>query len=101
MSTGRSESLAFRPRARLLRLLGDELIRDPNIAIFELVKNAYDADARYAKVTLSNVDSRRTGRILVEDDGTGMSWETLTGVWLEPGTDFSPNPPKEGVGLAS
>ena len=88
MSTGRSASLAFRPRARLLRLLGDELIRDANIAIFELVKNAYDADARRARVTLLNVDDRRSGRILVEDDGTGIDWETLTSVWLEPGTDY-------------
>ena len=87
-NAGRSDSLPFKPRARLLRLLGDELIRDANIAIFELVKNAYDADARYANVTLLDVDNRRAGRIVVEDDGTGMDWETITGVWLEPGTDF-------------
>ena len=88
MSTGRSETLAFRPRARLLRLLGDELIRDPNIAIFELVKNAYDADASSAKVSMSNVADRKRGRIVIEDDGTGMDWSTVTGVWLEPGTDY-------------
>jgi len=35
----------FRPRARLLQLLGDQLIRDPRIGVFELVKNAYDADS--------------------------------------------------------
>ena len=88
MTTVNSESLAFRPRARLLKLLGDELIRDPNIAIFELVKNAYDADAGYARVTLVNIDDRKTGFIIVDDDGTGMDWDTVTGVWLEPGTDF-------------
>ena len=88
MSTARSESLAFRPRARLLRLLGDELIRDPNIAIFELVKNAYDADSSSAKVSMFNVADRKKGRIVVEDDGTGMDWATVTGVWLEPGTDY-------------
>ena len=88
MKTGHSESLAFKPRARLLRLLGDELIRDPNIAIFELVKNAYDADARRATVTLLKIDDRRDSQIAVQDDGTGMDWETITGVWLEPGTDF-------------
>ena len=88
MSTARSESLAFRPRARLLRLLGDELIRDPNIAIFELVKNAYDADSSSAKVSMFNIADRKKGRIVVEDDGTGMDWATVTGVWLEPGTDY-------------
>ena len=88
MAVERSESRAFKPRARLLRLLGDELIRDPNIAIFELVKNAYDADASYARVEMKNVHDRHLGCIVVSDDGTGMDWDTLTGVWLEPGTDF-------------
>ena len=62
-----------------------ELIRDPNIAIFELVKNAYDADAASAKVSMFDIADRRKGRIVVEDDGTGMDWTTVTGVWLEPG----------------
>ena len=88
MNKERMESFPFRPKARLLRLLGDELIRDPNIAIFELVKNAYDADATYAKVSMSDVSDHYTGMIVVEDDGTGMDWETITNVWLEPGTDF-------------
>ena len=72
----------------MLRLLGDELIRDPNIAIFELVKNAYDADASHARVWMAHVAERRFTYIMVEDDGSGMDWETLTGVWMEPGTDF-------------
>ena len=88
MSIVRSESLSFKPRARLLRLLGDELIRDANIAVFELVKNAYDADALHSTVELRNVDADQGGHIVVRDDGMGMDWDTLTGVWLEPGTDF-------------
>ena len=78
----------FKPRARLLLLLGDQLIRDPGIAVFELVKNAYDADSPDCAVTLSNVSDRIVGRIVVEDSGTGMDFETVTKVWLEPGTDF-------------
>ena len=88
MNQERTETLPFRPRARLLRLLGDELIRDPNIAIFELVKNSYDADATYSQVSMLHVSDPNTGRIVVEDDGTGMNWETITKVWMEPGTDF-------------
>ena len=88
MTPGHSESLAFKPRARLLRLLGDELIRNPNIAVFELVKNAYDADASYVNVLMSNIHDRQTGLIMILDDGTGMDWDTVTGVWFEPGTDF-------------
>ncbi|HEV2495016.1 MAG TPA: sensor histidine kinase [Terriglobia bacterium] len=69
-------------------MLGDQLIRDPGIAVFELVKNAYDADSPYAAVTMVDIDDRDTGTIIIEDAGTGMDFETVTNIWLEPGTDF-------------
>lgn len=78
----------FKPRARLLLLLGDQLIRDAGIAVFELVKNAYDADSPYARLTMSHVDEPARGEIVIEDAGTGMDLETITSVWLEPGTDY-------------
>ena len=84
--TLRSREAAFRPRARLLRLLGDQLIRDQRIAVFELLKNAYDADAIEATVTIRNVESAREASIVVQDDGAGMTFEAVHGVWLEPGT---------------
>jgi len=87
---------AFKPRARLLLLLGDELIRDPGIAVFELVKNAYDADSPDCTITMSDVSDRIVGRIVVEDSGTGMDLETVTKVWLEPGTDFRSKQRSEG-----
>ena len=77
----------FKPRARLLLLLGDQLIRDPGVAVFELVKNAFDADSPNATVTMSRVDDPARGEILVEDSGVGMDAETVSTVWLEPGTD--------------
>jgi hypothetical protein len=46
----RDARVGFKPRARLLLLLGDQLIRDPGIAVFELVKNAFDADSPDASV---------------------------------------------------
>lgn len=79
---------SFRLNPRVLRLLGDELIRDASIAIFELVKNAYDADASKVEVTLDRVADRSHGVIAVEDDGCGMDWDTVVRVWLELGTDF-------------
>lgn len=84
----KTDKLAFKPRARLLLLLGDQLIRDPGIAVFELVKNAYDADSPNVTVTMTNIDDRDVGRIVVEDSGCGMDFETVTRIWLEPGTDF-------------
>jgi signal transduction histidine kinase len=93
----RSAELPFKPRARLLPLLGDQLIRDPEIAVFELVKNAYDADSRTATVVMSQVDDPIRGRIVVRDSGTGMDWETVTKVWLEPGTDYRVRERNAGV----
>lgn len=80
--------LTFRVKPRLLTLLGEQLIRDANLAVFELVKNAYDADATMCLVTLENPDSEVAGRIVVEDDGVGMDEATLRNVWMVIGTDF-------------
>lgn len=83
---GGAEGVRFRPRARLLQLLGDQLIGSPRLAIFELVKNAYDADATRAIVTMANLDSVDAS-INVTDDGIGMSREVLQDIWLVPGHD--------------
>ena len=81
-------SAPFRPRARLLLELGDQLIKDEGIALFELVKNSYDADATKAEISLKNIDEQDKGVIIVRDDGCGMDWDTIKNAWLEPGTDF-------------
>lgn len=79
----RTETAPFRPRARLLQLLGDELIGSPRLAVFELVKNAYDADASSVAVKMSL--DRSPASITVRDDGTGMTLETIRDIWLVPG----------------
>lgn len=84
----KTRKVSFKPRARLLLLLGDQLIRDPGVAVFELVKNAFDADSAIATVTMSRVDDPSRGQIVVEDRGVGMEADTVSNVWLEPGTDF-------------
>ncbi|WP_255210604.1 ATP-binding protein [Methylogaea oryzae] len=78
--------LPFRPRARLLQLLGDQLIGSPRLAIFELVKNAYDADAETVTVTLKHLTTP-SPTIVVEDDGEGMTLETIRDIWLVPAHD--------------
>ena len=76
----------FRPRARMLQLLGDELIGNARLAVFELVKNAYDGDANEVFVSL-DLESREEPTITVTDDGEGMSLDVLRSVWLVPGDD--------------
>ena len=76
----------FRPRARLLQLLGEELIGNARLAVFELVKNAYDADANKVVVSF-NLASSEDPTITVVDDGEGMTLDVLRSVWLVPGDD--------------
>ena len=78
--------LTFQPRARLLQLLGDELIGSPRLAVFELVKNAYDADADSVQVSIQDIDESRAS-IVVSDDGIGMTLATIRDIWLVPGHD--------------
>ena len=78
----------FKPRARLLIQLGDQLIKNESIALIELVKNSYDADANKVNIYMENVDEPENGIIIIEDDGYGMSLDIVEHVWLEPGSDF-------------
>lgn len=79
----RTGLIAFQPRARLLKLIGEELISDEVVALAELVKNAHDADA--SAVTLRfQCATMPGGSLTVLDDGTGMDLDTLLGRWMEP-----------------
>lgn len=77
----------FAPRARLLKLLGGELIRDDVMAVMELLKNAYDADATVVDLTV-NAEDTINGAIIVRDNGLGMGVEELIGRWMQPGGSF-------------
>lgn len=76
----------LRPRARLIGLIGQELISDEPVAIVELVKNAYDADATWVRVSFQGINESMPERIVVEDDGNGMDLQTVLSAWFEPGT---------------
>lgn len=87
----------FKPRARLLIQLGDQLIKNESIALVELVKNSYDADANKVDIYMENVEDPDNGIIIIEDDGYGMSPEIVENVWLEPGADFKSNLIKQNI----
>jgi len=76
--TGRSVS--FRVDMGLLRELGERLISRDEVAVVELVKNAYDADATAVKVCINE------DRIEVTDNGTGMDEKQIQEGWLTIGT---------------
>lgn len=71
---------------RALGYWGSQSISSDTSAIFELVKNSKDADASYVEILFENAD-KRDGRIVVRDDGHGMTKERIDEVWMVAGTD--------------
>lgn len=76
----------FRPSANLIATIGQDIIKDTNAAIVELVKNAYDADASICNIKFELINSGEL-LITIEDDGHGMSEDIITSRWLVPSTD--------------
>lgn len=74
-----SERLRF--STAVLRLLGEELNPSPDQGILELIKNAYDADAKRCTVELKGVHIKG-GSIILKDDGIGMTAEEIRNGWL-------------------
>lgn len=72
---------------RIIAHLGEELIRNESIAILELVKNSYDACALTCHVDFHQGLFTGIDKIVIEDDGKGMSIDTIRNVWLVIGTD--------------
>lgn len=77
--------IKFRPRAKILIQLGEQLIKSEGVALLELIKNAYDADATECNITMNYLDSRLLGEIIIEDNGTGMSADIIKNIWMQPG----------------
>ena len=76
----------FEPTGRLIMSIGKDLIKDLPAALVELVKNSYDADASYVKITY--LKNKNELKIVVEDDGHGMSQDTVLNAWMVPSTDY-------------
>ena len=84
--------LHFKTNVQLKSIIGKDLINDDNIAILELVKNSFDADAKRVNVTYLNLKdnddeltqsfSDKTSRLIIHDDGLGMNLEDIQDKWL-------------------
>lgn len=83
--------IAFKPKARLILQVGDRLIANEKIAISEVIKNSYDADARSVIVEMNDINDEKKGEIIVLDDGFGMDLNIIENVWMEPGTNYKEN----------
>lgn len=80
--------LQFNISPRILKHLGNDLIKDESIALFELVKNSYDACATKCEIFFkTDVGSNIVNEITIKDNGLGMSESIIHNVWLTIGTD--------------
>lgn len=76
---------SFRPSARLIGTIGEDIIKDMHAAVVELVKNSYDADANEVIITFEITADKRF-LLSVKDDGHGMKEQVVIDKWLVPST---------------
>ncbi len=71
-------------------MLGEQLLKNERVALVELIKNSYDADASRVDVMFegfeANMTLARGSKIIVRDDGFGMTSESVKQAWMNPAT---------------
>lgn len=72
---------------RVIAHLGEALIRNESIALLELVKNAYDANATECEVFFEQNKNGELEKITITDNGDGMNLSVIEDKWLVIGTD--------------
>lgn len=76
-----AEILHFKVSSGLKNIIGRELINDKFIAIFELVKNSYDAGAQNVRVEFIDIYGK-SPVIIISDNGKGMTKDEVINKWL-------------------
>ncbi|WP_112312237.1 sensor histidine kinase [Pseudogemmobacter bohemicus] len=85
-------SVRFTVDAQHINRLGLELVGKQETALSELVKNAYDADAKEVSIQFLDFD-QPGGQLIISDDGLGMDIETIRKSWMRLSTnDKGDNP---------
>lgn len=94
-----TQKLTFSIDSRLLEELGENLVRRNHVALAELIKNAYDADA--TQVVLKFINARqnedRESEIRVIDDGVGMTPDEIQENWMRIATTDKVRNPESDV----
>ena len=81
MSEIEKSSVSFTVESAILRELGERLVKRPETALMELIKNSHDADATECRVFSKSIDN-----ITIVDDGTGMTLNEFKTGWMNIGT---------------
>ena len=76
--------------ARVIYQLGEQLISDEFVALAELIKNAYDADCTKVNIIVdTNIETEHgKGRIIIRDNGNGMTESIIRNAFLKISTNF-------------
>lgn len=77
-----ANSETFKISAALKDLLGKGLITDEFVAVFELVKNSFDAYSSKVEVHFENNHNHDSAKIIIIDNGKGMNYKDLKDKWL-------------------
>jgi hypothetical protein len=80
-----SEDIFFDSDGNLFKHIGRNQIDSETIALIEIVKNSYDADATEVLITFENV-GKPNSEIIVTDNGHGMTYQAFKDYWMCPGT---------------
>jgi signal transduction histidine kinase len=73
-------TLHFTVDSALLRELGEKLVETVHVALIELVKNSYDADATEVEIIFSEVNGK--SQIQIKDNGKGMGFDAVEKYWM-------------------
>lgn len=79
----KNKTIEFTPKARLIQILGEHLIKDATVGLIELIKNSYDADATLVEIIMDSLNTGK-GSIIIKDNGSGMDEETFINRWMNP-----------------
>jgi signal transduction histidine kinase/anti-sigma regulatory factor (Ser/Thr protein kinase) len=87
-----TDPLHFKTNVLLKSIIGKDLINNDNIAVLELVKNAYDANSKRTEIIFKNLKqnddakvntySEKTSKVIIRDWGVGMDIDDIRDKWL-------------------
>ncbi len=76
---------SFTVDSALLGELGEKLVSTVHVALTELVKNTYDADASEVRVRITP-QAKQASRVIIQDNGLGMTLDQVRRYWMKIGT---------------
>jgi len=79
------EDIFFESNAAIYKHIGRNQIDSETVALIEIVKNSYDADATEVHIVFENAD-KANGEIIITDNGIGMTPDEFKLFWMRPAT---------------